>query len=127
MRKPLPLKYYTPAGRAYTMMKDDVSYSFNEVADLLDISPQSVSIHLRTLCEEGLVEMTKVMTKGRPRNMFKVIPITRQQAPHGWVYIGPDGEWHHSPTPDLHEGVTELRPATAMEAELIAMARVYAD
>lgn len=41
-----------------------------------------------------------------------------QEAPHGWVFYGPDGNWHWSINPDYHESVEDLRPATAIEAAL---------
>jgi len=40
------------------------------------------------------------------------------EAPHGWVFFGPDGRWHWSPTFDPHESVEDQRPATAVEKAL---------
>lgn len=40
------------------------------------------------------------------------------EAKHGWVFYGPDGEWHWSAERDTHESVTDQRPATAVEAAL---------
>jgi hypothetical protein len=40
---------------------------------------------------------------------------TAAQAPHGWVFNGPDAEWYWSAQPDRHPDTTELRPATALE------------
>jgi len=39
-------------------------------------------------------------------------------APHGWTYMGPDGQWYWSLTQDPHESVTEQRPATPAEYDL---------
>ena len=37
---------------------------------------------------------------------------------YGYVFCGPDGEWHWSLAPDKHESVLELREATPVEASL---------
>ena len=37
---------------------------------------------------------------------------------YGWVFYGPDGEWHWSEVFDPHESITDQRPATAVEAAL---------
>ncbi len=39
-------------------------------------------------------------------------------SPTGFVYYGPDGRWHWSPTYDTHESVEDQRPATITEAAL---------
>ncbi|USM11477.1 hypothetical protein vBCbaSRXM_32 [Citromicrobium phage vB_CbaS-RXM] len=39
-------------------------------------------------------------------------------APHGWVFVGRDGEWYWSVDPDFHESVEEWRPATPVEFAL---------
>lgn len=43
-------------------------------------------------------------------------------APNGYTYVGPDGDWHWSiVAPEYHESITQLRAATGFEKELAQM------
>lgn len=55
------------------------------------------------------------------RGVSDMLRFALDAAPNdnGWVYNGPDGEWHWSQKPDLHESVTDQRPATALERVLL--------
>lgn len=39
-----------------------------------------------------------------------------EDAKNGWVFYGPDGEWHWSIDRQEHESIEDQRPATAVEA-----------
>lgn len=45
--------------------------------------------------------------------------VTDDEPEHGWVFYGPDGEWHWSPVWQNHEAITDQRPATGVEAGLV--------
>jgi len=47
-------------------------------------------------------------------------PVSLDDAPWGWTFLGPDGNWHWSANRDEHESVTEQRPATGAEQEFAA-------
>lgn len=43
--------------------------------------------------------------------------MTNTDTKWGYVYVGPDGEWHWSAQQSDHESALDQRPATAAEAE----------
>ena len=48
---------------------------------------------------------------------------TNRIAPYGYVFLGPDNQWHWDDKESSHPSITEQRPATAVEAGLVATYR----
>jgi predicted ArsR family transcriptional regulator len=62
-----------------------------ELADLLDLHPNGVRVHLERLHEAGLVERARIrQARGRPRDMWTIAPDARPggAAPSGYEQLG---------------------------------------
>jgi hypothetical protein len=94
---------------------DDIRDDFANHAMAAIIAKTPLSIN-----EDAMVAVTVLTARGA-YNYADAMMARRsgEDATNGWVYNGPDGEWHWSEHPDNHESVTNQRPATPLEMWLM--------
>jgi len=88
-------------------------FAMHAMAAIIAKTPLSID-------EDAMVGIT-IMTARGAFNYADAMMNNRSgnDAPHGWVYNGPDGEWYWSEDQDDHESVTDQRPATALEKTML--------